>query len=485
MRCLDRARAGLVATLAHLVEARSVDGALASVEALPLVSACGDLEALRAPVPPPDDPVARVRLTELEARLAEVFARTAAADLDAAQDLAATLVEDAERLGYRPFLAEALLAKGLAEAQAGEPRAFATLDEALLQAQAGGHDAVLARAAIALLTFAETRDDEDRYGWARLAGATIEKLGTPPALAASHRGALGSFHMKAGRFPEGLPLLREALAFSERAGQAGTLGHSVILNDLGNALGVAGAGEASMARLEEALALRLRLLGEDHPNVAATLINIGVEHNMRGRPEKALVPLERARAIALGLDDRFRHLLAKVDAARAASFSQLGRHDESIAARRAALEEKLYPDDAERLADAHLRLGSALRSGGRADEAQPALDRALELISRGRPEDHPDRVRYLIARGDNLIVLRRAEEAIRECERAAAIVTRVYGPTRLTLVYAWTCLGEGALALGRREEARERFERAAALAKVLGADPRVLKELERLLQEAR
>ncbi len=486
-RCLERRREALVATVDLLTggDADTIEGAVRLVDSLPDLAACADVDALSRPVAPPDDARARGRLAELEARLAKQQALFAAGKFDRALEAVEALVADARALGHRPFLAEALVALGVSQSEQGKAVSLTTLREAFAEAQASGHDVAVARAAIYL--GAAMRDHAAAHEWARIAAATLERLGSPPALTARNEAALGALLYVEDRNVEALLHMQAALVLSERAGDAETQRHVDYLNDLGVILVGLNMFDAGRARAEEALALGERVLGREHPALASMLTMLADVDERQGHWQAALARCDRALTILQAIGRGESGLAAVIIDTRGRVLGPLGRHEEAIAANRRALEIRRKnepPDDPEILESAN-NLAVSLSRAGRHQEALDLHEQILATNRRTRGEEHRATALSLHNRGTELLFLGRAAEALVDCQRAAAIYARVLVAEDPDWALAQTCVGEAQLALGRHRAAIVTLERAARVLDAHGVYPEAAVEANQLLARAR
>ena len=81
------------------------------------------------------------------------------------------------------------------------------------------------------------------------------------------------YYQRRGAYEQALPLLQEAVALGRPLGPGRELAQS--LNDLGVALGKRAKLDAAGATLEEALAMRRKVLGEGHQDAAVTSSELG------------------------------------------------------------------------------------------------------------------------------------------------------------------------------------------------------------------
>ncbi len=454
-RCLTRRRAALAAAI-DLLAAGGPDGvatALPLVEALPPIADCDDTEALSAPVAPPADPATAAQLTALQVRLGaqEVMANTAR--LDEALGQGQALVADARTLGYRPFVAEALLALATIRRTRGDKaEAAALLRDTLAEAQASRHDAIVAVAAIKLASHHADGELDRAEELMRLAAATIERLGASRVLQADYESAYGKLMFRAGRYADAVAHLERAAALDVEAERTGTLAHAQLLNNLGGGLVAVGREVDAVAQLERSLALRERLLGDGHPDVAETLNTLGAVEIRLGRGDAALAHLDRAHGIVERRDGP-QELWSMILDNRAGALLQAGRTEPALAdmRRSVAIVEQLLPAGDTRLAEAYLNLGATLQEVPELrDDAIVQLDRALAIYAAAGQGEHPNVAIALFTRGIVRHAQQRFGEAVADCERAAAIGTRALGADHPFLQQVARCRSEANEALKSR-----------------------------------
>src|SRR5436190_15180279 len=93
MSCLDQRRQELEQAALQLSDpATPIARAVQVSQGMTHIEACADVGALSAPLPPPSDPAVRVRVDDLQRRLAAIKAKQDAGLQDEAIDLAAALV---------------------------------------------------------------------------------------------------------------------------------------------------------------------------------------------------------------------------------------------------------------------------------------------------------------------------------------------------------------------------------------------------------
>ncbi|MFN7962416.1 MAG: tetratricopeptide repeat protein [Thermoanaerobaculia bacterium] len=216
--------------------------------------------------------------------------------------------------------------------------------------------------------------------------------------------------------------------------------------------------------LEEALGLRKRLQGEEHPAVAATLARLARLANRSG--EGDAVDLFR-QALALAEKHPGRDPAAFADLLNDLGTTLAGRNRfgeaEPVLRRALALQESLFGAQDPRVARTLHNLSGIAYYQGRIEESERLLLRALAIRQQRLPEDDPE----LAGSREALALLRlrqgRAAEAAALLERLAATAERVWGPDHPELARTLLNLGKARAALGAKEAALADFSRALGI----------------------
>ncbi len=338
-----------------------VANAAKAAAALTPVDRCADLNALRAAVPPPTDPATRKKVESLRMRLATAKALLDTGRFTRALSAAIPLVSEARTLRHAPTLSEALYR--LAEVQLSLVRpteAGSNFDEAIWTAVSARDDEIAATAAIDQIFVAGylKRDTSSARRWFREAEALLARMG----------------------------------------------GHEILnawmQHNFGAALETEGDLEGAADRYERAMAIKEKLLGGDHPDVALSLTNLASVLLVLGRPEDALVHSNRGVRImekVLGMEHPE---TATQWGNRAEILNQLGRYAE---ARRdaerglAVWRRELGSENADQLFFL-APLGEARMGLGESREAVALLERALGIAERHDVRSETRRLRFALAR---------------------------------------------------------------------------------------
>lgn len=402
MQCLDQ-RLEEVASLTALfsrADEAILQKANDAAHGLPPLATCADAAALTAKVPPPEDAATRTQVQRTYRQLSEAEALGRVGRYAEGLKGAQAVAQAAQRIGYAPLLSEALALRGDLEERTGDLSAAAqTVHQAGLAGIAGRHHKAAAQAFTLQAFLAGYLQDHPEEGrrWAELAQATLDGAGGDEALQAG--------------------LLNVKGMLAHRRGQE----------------------EEAARHLQQALTIRKRLLGPEHPEVAAVINNIAL---VKQRQE---------------------------------------RHDEAQALYLEALritEQALGPEHPA-LAGCHYNLGLTMATAGKLTEALASFQRALSISERALGADHATSAAIHKELGDVLEDLDRAEEAEAHFLAALSIRQRRLGPESPQVAVVHSNLGHLLREKGRHAEALVHDRQALALReKHLGAaDPEISAEL--------
>ena len=323
-----------------------------------------------------------------------------------------------------------------------------------------------------------------------------QDLAAQPRLQREMLSLLGRVYERRGDYAQALPLLEQAVALGRRTlGPSHELAQS--LNDLGVARRQLAETDTARAALEEALAMRREILGEEHPEVAISHSELGRTLLDQGRLDEAeshfrkaleirrkvLGPADHETATSmsdLGLllrqkgdgadaEALFRETLAVTrtssgpehpDVATALSnlaltVNERGDHKaaetmfrEALAIGRASLGPE-HPGNANRLAN----LACALRGQGRLAEAEA---RSMEALAISRPAlgpDHPTVARQEVGLARVYLAQGRPADAAPLLRHALEVQERSYPDGDRRLGETRSLLGDALTSLSRSAEA--------------------------------
>ncbi len=427
MLCLDQhlQEAAAITDLFAHADHQVIDKAIPSVRALPPLDACADVEALRAKVPLPRDPKLRQQIREVQALVAQSKALKIAGKRAESLARAQAAEAKARPLGYKPAQAEALFQKGFLEDLTGDHQtAEKTLFEALVTAQAAGHQEVAARSASQLswiVGYEESRPPEGEK-WARMALGIAEGARGGPVLRSDLLLQLSAIRAQERRFKEALDLSLEALALTEQA-RRDSPRIPPILTDAGQYLNQLGRNDEALRYALRALQIREKTLPPNHPDFAGSYNLLGNIYTALNRGKDAITAFERA-----------------------------------IEINRINLGPKNWV-----VAGGLLGLATAHQYQGHLDVALRLDREALAIFEENFGPDNPYGAMTLFNMGEVLLAQSKPAEALTSYEHAKAIYEKTQGPDSLPIASVLTGISRAFVKLGRAREGIAPAERALTM----------------------
>jgi tetratricopeptide (TPR) repeat protein/predicted Ser/Thr protein kinase len=466
MACLDERLSHVRATVEVLASADAtvVQKAVEAIADLPSLERCADVNALRAELPPPEDPEVAQRVAQLHERRIEAKALLKAGKYVEALAATQAVVHEADTLGYAPLQAQARLLEGQVQSRSGN---FELAEHALEQAyntavglRMTAESAEASRRLVYLVGNQLARHEAGRQ-WAKHAEPLARATGTDEALG-YYLNSIGSVAFIEGKYEEARSLQERALAIEEKALGAD---HLEVASTLSSLAGVAwGEGKYAEARgyQERSLAITEKALGAGHPEVANALSNLGVLAKSEGNYEQARIYGERALVIwetTLGPE----HSDVAYALANLGSMYQAeGKHDDARHhyARALAIWEKTLGPEHPNVAFALNGMGSSAEAQGKLEEGRVYYERALAVREKTLGPEHPE-VAYSL---HNLGVLSRSEgnlDAARGYfERALAVREKALGPEHPDVAASIDSLGIVANEQGEHTQAYDHYQRS-------------------------
>ncbi len=465
--CLERRRSQLRALtelLSRTPDPALVGRAVQAVQALPPLEYCSDARALTAAVPPPEDPAVRAKVEVVQEQVDALEALFDAGKYKEGLAQADALLSLVEQAGHAPLHARTLfVAARLREATGDYPGAEERMRLALVAAAQGRDMALLARAWGTMIMLVGYR--QGRHQEALLLRPAVEhfaEVAGDDRIRAIALNSFGGVLSEMGRYEEARQAYERVLALREKVVGPEHLDIATSLNNLGLTLYYLGKYEPALEMQERALAVRQKLLGPEHPHVANSLTNLGLVLWKMGRLEEA----REAHARTLALREKVlgpEHLeVAGALNNLALVLGELGRYEEALATHQRALalwEKTLGPEHAD-VALSLNNLGDTYEALGRYEEARRMHERALALRRKVLGPEHPEVANSLGNLANTLRQLQRYPEAREHYARARALQDKVLPsehPDR-----AWPLVGMSRLLLaqGRPAEALPLVERA-------------------------
>jgi tetratricopeptide (TPR) repeat protein len=342
MDCLNGHRDSLRA-LTDLLATADVDMVSKAIDAarsLPNVERCADVAVLRVVLPVPRDPLLRQQVERLRQRVAEARALGATGRWQQGIAKARPLLQEAEKLGYQPVVAEISSLLGWFDGMIGEmKRAAEESERALWTAEATRHDEVAAEAAVMLVGIGGylLQHAEEGERWGRFADAILKRMGPGherlEGWLAHNRGvlrlysgaldtaesellasvahkrkadggdsadvaesinSLGELHARRGDYVGALELTDQARAIFDHAhGPEGVMSGRGY-NNRCEYLSSLGRHAEALDSCNKAVAIFEAVFGRDHAWLGYPLTGAGIALIGLHRPRDALVPLRRA-----------------------------------------------------------------------------------------------------------------------------------------------------------------------------------------------
>jgi len=275
---------------------------------------------------------------------------------------------------------------------------------------------------------------------------------------------LGGIYQKLGKFDQSDSLLNAAL--EERKKNFGSDSPQVAETLV--ALGLLRADQSKLDEAEllvrEGLAMGRRHLAPDHPLVAKATFAVGKVLEDRGSYDQAIQILDQA------VEMQSRSGAATADLA--ASLSELanshfyaGHYDtsESLNQRILQLQRQLYGEHHPLVADTLINLGSIEFQRGHYAQDERYMRQALDIVEAWYGKDHPETADTMTILGQSLTYQQRFDEAAALLRESLAIQEKVYGPVHPRVAFALNELGNVAVRQGKLDDAEKYFSRVITI----------------------
>jgi serine/threonine protein kinase len=381
MECLARRTSAVGTAVEVLSEAD--DSALAEahkvIESLPPADRCEDVDYLRSPIRPPEDPQTVERVATVREELERAKMLQASGQHKTAEELAAGLVNDARETSYPPVLAEALARHARLTAMMGDnDSALEMYRKAYLMARKLGHDELGMAIALDMTFVTGLLSQYDlAANWALIAKSDAERIDYEQGIINALMYEALVLHWR-GHSERSLEVHEEAyqrmLALDPNNPRM-----TVLLNNRALPLLDLERWEEARAVYSDVAELVRSELGESHPQMGLSYLNLGVIAAGEGKNEDAIEYFDRV------------HLVWK----------------------------DIYPPDHYRTGIVRHNRGASLFDLGRFDEARGELLAGTEIIAKAFGEPHPRLV-------DSFCVLARFHIAVEEFDEARVAIDRAH-----------------------------------------------------------
>jgi tetratricopeptide (TPR) repeat protein len=287
-----------------------VENAVSAANALGPLDRCADVALLKSLVRPPEDAATRGKVADLRHQMADLKARSDAGRWKEVLKEIQSVEAQARAIGYQPLLAEILVLEGSVYGRSNDYKAAERkLVGAFWAADASRHDEVRAIAANELVYALGYQDGQvdEAERWSGTAEAVLQRLGGHDLLRAWQLNNVGALRTVRGDHAGALLAHQQALALKEKV-----LGHDhpdvgISEGNIANELEALSRNQEALSHVDRSIALMETGFGSGHPMLANQLNNRGEILSGLGRQREARQSFERARIIwerELGLDDR-------------------------------------------------------------------------------------------------------------------------------------------------------------------------------------
>ena len=266
---------------------------------------------------------------------------------------------------------------------------------------------------------------------------------------------MGKVYYDLGLYDDGVELLEEAIReLQPHLDDEAKLQLASLLNNLAVSLRGQGRLAEAEARLRESLAIRIRLLGNNAPEIVTTLNNIATLVRDQGGFAEAEELYRRALDIRLGLDPPVPEDVATSQSLLGGLLLDIGDYRGAEALLRSALEtrQELLGAWHTKVALVLTNLAIALQAQGEIAESETRYRKALEIRQKLLDEHHPDIAVTETSLASLLAATGRFEEA-EELARHALETFHVAKPGHWRIAVADSVLGSCLAEKGRFEEA--------------------------------
>lgn len=467
--CLELRLASFAALVELLGDAdrAAAERALSAAAALPATSSCLGAAALSDAVAPPADPELAREVKARRLRLARVGELEALGRYAEGLQEARAVVEEAEQLGYRPLLAEALVREGsLAMEHAAPEDAERMLTAGLGHALATDHVhvAVEATARRIFVRAERMRSPERAVDDVVLGASLLERVGDHPRLRSLYLNNVGAYHIRRVEPEQARRVLEQALEIESQLGPdepslAQTMGNLSLAEEQ------AGRDVQAREHIEDALVIARRVFGPHHPTVAELA-------QLRG---ELLFYTGHLRAAETALQEVLETLPQAVG-----PHSPL-HHAPLVLLGELALEERRYPqaqvwfERAAALALGGEMYGVLEQTGlarawwgqGEAERARAVLER---VVARAAASEAPYTAALRLLYGRTLLQHGHPEAALSELHRAIEIEEQQGNPRSQIAGIGFIARGRALGRVGRSSEAEAAL--TEALSRLDGVSPR-------------
>jgi tetratricopeptide (TPR) repeat protein len=294
--------------------------------------------------------------------------------------------------------------------------------------------------------------------------------------------AFGDYLLYISEIKEALTILQKALAIGLKLhGQEHPDIARYYLN-IGVACRNLGKYEEALININKALQILVKVHGEEHPDVAWSYIHIGRVYIYIGRGEEALININKALQILIKVYGEEHHDVAMAYDFLMMAYEELGRYEEAL-----IIINKAFPIFIKIYGDEHPWvpyhfIGRIYRHLGRYEEALIYSNKALQIFIRALGEISSDVAMIYDEIGVIYQNQGRYEEALINLKKALQILIKVHGEEHPRIADVLSDTAYTLHAMNRKEEALEKMRHSIAIYKNFKLWKKAVKNLEVLAQ---
>jgi tetratricopeptide (TPR) repeat protein/CHAT domain-containing protein len=312
---------------------------------------------------------------------------------------------------------------------------------------------------------------EGRLQESQEAGKFAEALALAEELEALRRRVQGAEHWEAVAARYQVEAVRKA----SRTGKEERAEYAQSFSSQREAGALVGGGRyrEAQALLEKVLAVRRKVLGEEHPDTATSYSWVAANLQAQGRYKEAQEGFQKALDIRRRLLGDEHPDTAKSCNNVAANLNALGRYKEAQEGYQKALDiyRKVVGEDHPNTASCYNNVALNLQAQGRYKEAQEGFQKALSIRRKVLGEEHPDTAASYYNVAGNLSFQGRYQEAEEGFQKALGIYRKVLGEEHPDTARTYNFVAFTLNAQGRYKEAQEGYQKALDIfRKVLGEE---------------
>ncbi|MCK4827623.1 tetratricopeptide repeat protein [bacterium] len=242
---------------------------------------------------------------------------------------------------------------------------------------------------------------------------------------------------------------------------------------VGEVYSIKGEYEKALEYYKKGLAITLKLYGEEHPDVAASYNNIGNVYSNKGEYEKALEYLEKSLAIGLKVYGEEHPRTARSYSLIGHVYWKEGEYDNALEyfKKSLAINLKLFGEESPGVARFYIHLGNVYYDKSEYDKALEHYQKSLAMFLKIFGEEHPH---VAISYNNISLILREKgeyEKALDNYERSLAILLKIFGEQHPDVANSYNNIGVVYRDKGEYKKALQYHHKAIAiLLKIFGEE---------------